>query len=84
MSGVALNRAACIGGGVIGAGWIARLLLAGVDVDVFDPAPDAQRIVAEVLANAQRAAGKLLDAPRPPPASCALPIRWNRPSRAQS
>lgn len=67
MSGVALNRAACIGGGVIGAGWIARLLLAGVDVDVFDPAPDAQRIVAEVLANAQRAAGKLLDAPLPAP-----------------
>ena len=31
-----ISRAACIGGGVIGGGWIARLLLAGVDVRVFD------------------------------------------------
>jgi carnitine 3-dehydrogenase len=35
------KTAACIGGGVIGAGWVARLLLAGVDVAVHDPGPDA-------------------------------------------
>ena len=65
VSGVKLSKAACVGGGVIGAGWIARLLLAGVDVDVFDPAPDAQRIVAEVLANAERATAALLNTPLP-------------------
>ncbi|WP_428029387.1 carnitine 3-dehydrogenase [Ancylobacter sp.] len=61
-----ISRAACIGGGVIGGGWIARFLLAGIDVKVFDPHPDAQRIVAEVLANAERAYGLLTGAPLPP------------------
>ncbi|MDQ0347998.1 carnitine 3-dehydrogenase [Ancylobacter vacuolatus] len=60
-----ISRAACIGGGVIGGGWIARFLLAGIDVNVFDPHPDAQRIVAEVLANAERAYGLLTGAPLP-------------------
>lgn len=60
-----ISRAACIGGGVIGGGWIARFLLAGIDVKVFDPHPDAQRIVAEVLANAERAYGLLTGAPLP-------------------
>ena len=32
-----VEKAACIGGGVIGAGWVARLLLNGVDVAVCDP-----------------------------------------------
>jgi carnitine 3-dehydrogenase len=59
-------KAACIGGGVIGAGWVARLLLAGVDVAVFDPGPDAERIVAEVVANAERAEARLTSAPPPP------------------
>lgn len=61
-----ISRAACIGGGVIGAGWVARLLLAGVDVKVFDPGPEARRIVAEVVASAERAFAGLLDAPLPP------------------
>ena len=60
------ERAACIGGGVIGAGWVARLLLAGVDVTVHDPAPDAERVVREVLANAERATARLVSAPLPP------------------
>jgi carnitine 3-dehydrogenase len=60
------ERAACIGGGVIGAGWVARLLLAGVDVTVHDPAPDAERAVREVLANAERATARLVSAPLPP------------------
>ncbi|MBB3773709.1 carnitine 3-dehydrogenase [Angulomicrobium tetraedrale] len=61
-----LSRVACIGGGVIGGGWIARFVLAGIDVKVFDPHPEAERIVAEVLANAERAYGLLTGAPLPP------------------
>lgn len=60
-----ISHAACIGGGVIGGGWIARFLLAGIDLKVFDPHPEAQRIVAEVLANAERAYGRLTGAPLP-------------------
>ena len=60
-----ISRAACIGGGVIGGGWIARFLLAGVDVRVFDPHPEAERIVGEVIANAERAYGLLTEAPLP-------------------
>lgn len=61
-----IARAACVGGGVIGGGWIARFLLAGIDVGVFDPHPEAERIVAEVVANAERAYGLLTGAPLPP------------------
>ncbi|WP_299818873.1 carnitine 3-dehydrogenase [uncultured Jannaschia sp.] len=61
-----LRRAACIGGGVIGGGWIARFLLAGIDVAVHDPHPEARRIVGEVLANARAAYAALTDAPLPP------------------
>jgi carnitine 3-dehydrogenase len=60
-----ISRAACIGGGVIGGGWISRFLLAGVDVRVFDPHPEAERIVGEVIDNAERAYGLLTKAPRP-------------------
>lgn len=58
-----INKMAAIGGGVIGGGWIARFLLNGIDVAVFDPHPDAQRIVAEVLENARLAYGNMLLAP---------------------
>ena len=36
-----VSKAACIGGGVIGAGWVARLLLNGIDVSIYDPDPEA-------------------------------------------
>ena len=36
------SRAAIIGAGVIGAGWAARFLLMGWDVNVCDPDPDAE------------------------------------------
>src|ERR1700758_5892400 len=62
---VPLSTAACIGGGVIGGGWIARFLLAGVDVRVFDPHPEAERIIGEVIANAERAYGLLTKVPLP-------------------
>ena len=50
-----IKKAACIGGGVIGAGWIARLVLNGIDVAIFDPDPEASRKVGEVMENARRA-----------------------------
>lgn len=51
----AITTVACIGGGVIGGGWVARFLSYGVDVVVHDPHPDARRIIDDVVANAQRA-----------------------------
>ncbi|MEZ5809946.1 MAG: 3-hydroxyacyl-CoA dehydrogenase NAD-binding domain-containing protein [Rhizobiaceae bacterium] len=56
----AISSAAVVGGGVIGAGWAARLLLNGIDVSIFDPDPEAGRKVAEVLANARHAYGKMV------------------------
>jgi carnitine 3-dehydrogenase len=50
-----IKKAVCIGGGVIGGGWIARLALNGIDVSVFDPHPEAKRKVDEVMKNARRA-----------------------------
>jgi carnitine 3-dehydrogenase len=47
-----LSRAAVVGCGVIGAAWASRMLLNGVDVAISDPNPDAESILAEVLANA--------------------------------
>ena len=46
--------AAVIGGGVIGGGWAARFMLHGWDVRVFDPDPEAERKINEVLGNARR------------------------------
>lgn len=37
---------------MIGAGWVARLRLGGVDVRVFDPSPTAAQVIDEVHANA--------------------------------
>ncbi len=50
-----INKAACIGGGVIGAGWVARLVLNGIDVSIFDPDPEAERKVNAVMLNARAA-----------------------------
>ena len=57
------HRAAIIGGGVIGGGWAARFLLNGWDVAVFDPDPEAERKIAEVLANARASLPALSDIP---------------------
>ena len=46
--------AAVVGGGVIGGGWVARLIQNGVDVQVFDPDPEAPRKIEAVMANADR------------------------------
>jgi carnitine 3-dehydrogenase len=49
---VAVERAAVIGCGVIGAAWASRMLLNGVDVALSDPSPNAEQILTEVLENA--------------------------------
>ncbi len=54
-------KAAIIGGGVIGGGWAARFLLNGWDVAIYDPDPEAERKIGEVLANARRALPALYD-----------------------
>lgn len=54
-----IERAAIIGGGVIGGGWAARLAANGVAVALYDPDPKAPRKVAEVLQNAELALSKL-------------------------
>jgi carnitine 3-dehydrogenase len=46
------RSAAVVGCGVIGAAWAARLRLRGVDVSVFDPAPNAEQLLASVMASA--------------------------------
>jgi len=59
-----VQRAAIIGGGVIGAGWISRLIENGIDVTVYDPADDAAEKVEAVLKNSRYAYEKLVSAPR--------------------
>lgn len=54
-----------IGGGVIGGGWAARFCLAGSDVTVFDPDPEAERKLAAVFANARHALDGLHPEGRP-------------------
>ena len=50
-----IQSAGVIGAGVIGSGWIARLLLNGVNVCVFDLSKEAPKNVAGVIQNAERA-----------------------------
>ena len=59
-----IKQAAIIGGGVIGAGWIARLIENGIEVNVYDPADDAEQKVDAVLKNSRHAYGNLTNAPR--------------------
>ncbi|WP_420339245.1 carnitine 3-dehydrogenase [Roseibium sp.] len=58
-------KAAIIGGGVIGGGWAARFLLNSWHVAVFDPDPDAERKIGEVIANARRSLPALYDTALP-------------------
>lgn len=61
-----MARAAIIGGGVIGGGWAARLLLNGWEVAVFDPDPHAPRRLDAILQNARASLPALSDLPMPP------------------
>jgi len=56
---------ALLGGGVIGGGWAARFAICGVDVRLYDPAPDAGEAVHAMLENARRAWRRLTLAPLP-------------------
>lgn len=60
-----IKTAAVIGAGVIGNGWIARLLLNGVNVNVFDPSTDAPSHAEKVISNAERAYANLLNVSLP-------------------
>ncbi len=57
---------AIIGGGVIGGGWLARFLLNGWDVDLYDPDPDAEAKIDAVLRNARHALPMLYERALPP------------------
>lgn len=59
-------KVAVVGGGVIGGGWAARFALNGHDVDVYDPAPDAERKLDAVLENARASLPALYDRGLPP------------------
>lgn len=56
-----INKACIVGGGVIGGGWVARFLLNGWNVSVYDPDPEAERKINEVLENARRSLPSLYD-----------------------
>jgi len=58
-------RVGLLGGGVIGGGWAARFALAGVQVQVYDPDPQAERKLTEVLAGARTAWAELTDVALP-------------------
>ena len=66
------GRVGLLGGGVIGGGWAARFVLNGVDVTLFDPDPEADRKVSEVLTNARRALRMLTTEPLPAEGSLTL------------
>ena len=57
---------AVIGGGVIGGGWVARCLLNGITVNLYDPDPNAPSKIDEIMINAKLAFGKLIDGLVPP------------------
>ncbi len=59
------KTAAIIGGGVIGGGWLARFVLNGWDVQVFDPDPEAERRINYVLDQARNALPMLYDTSLP-------------------
>jgi carnitine 3-dehydrogenase len=49
---VGIDRVAVVGAGVIGASWATLFLAAGLEVDVFDPAPDTESAVRGYIARA--------------------------------
>ena len=58
-----IERAACVGGGVIGSGWAARFALSAI----CDPDPGAERKARAMLENAERAFARLFGDDRPAP-----------------
>ena len=60
-----LRSVGLLGGGVIGGGWAARFLLGGIDVRLYDPDPESERKLGEMLENARRALTRLSAVPLP-------------------
>ena len=69
------KQVAIIGGGVIGGGWATRFALVKQRVNLYDPDPEAERKVNEVLQNARASLPLLADTPlrrRPAGEMCAF------------
>jgi carnitine 3-dehydrogenase / betainyl-CoA thioesterase len=66
------SSAGLLGAGVIGGGWAARLTLAGVDVRLYDPAPEALETTHAQIERARRAWRRLTTAPLPPEGTLTL------------
>ncbi|MES0168095.1 3-hydroxyacyl-CoA dehydrogenase NAD-binding domain-containing protein [Mesorhizobium sp. M0027] len=62
-----IARVTCIGGGMIGAGWAAHFMRAGLEVVVFDPAAERETFLKEYLAKAMPSLAKLGMAPSASP-----------------
>ena len=58
------KQVACVGSGVIGAGWIARFIENGIDVTVFDIDTETTQKVKSTLENADIALDNLTSSPR--------------------
>ena len=56
-----MKTVAIIGGGVIGGGWLARFLLNGWGVRLYDPDPECLRKIEAILQNARHALPMLYD-----------------------
>jgi len=56
-------KVACVGAGVIGSGWVARLLLNGVSVTVFDKNVDSYQRTKEIIERASKSYSRLTEAP---------------------
>ncbi|MDF0498877.1 3-hydroxyacyl-CoA dehydrogenase NAD-binding domain-containing protein [Bradyrhizobium yuanmingense] len=67
-----LRAVGLLGGGVIGGGWAARFMLNGIDVRLYDPAPNAVEHVQKVLASARRAFQQLTPIWLPPEGSLSV------------
>lgn len=59
------DKAAIIGGGVIGGGWAARFLLSGWDVSIYDPSANIQQKTLAILIHARRSLPALADVAMP-------------------
>jgi carnitine 3-dehydrogenase len=68
----ALQTVGLLGAGVIGGGWAARFLLAGIDVRLFDPSPAAAEAANVTLEQARRAWRRLTLAPLGPEGALTL------------
>ena len=65
-----IQRVACIGGGTIGSSWAAYFLARGLDVTLYDPAPNGEEVARHVIDGAWGTLERLGLAPG------ASPTRW--------